>query len=426
VSEGWKEDEAARSEPVPYFCTPQPPQQHLSAVQRTRCAYTRAVPSREAVVAVPFRLICLLVLGHISFTGGRFTLTLQAVALKASPLSIGLLMSLMMVVPMVLAVHMGRWADRLGFARPALLGLGVLAAASLLAAAAPSIAVLCVASIFIGSGFTLAHVALNNAVGQLAAPNQLTRAFSMLALGFSISGMTGPLISGFIIDRFGHAVTFLCLMFFALASVGMLIPFAREAAQTRPPAAPAQAASVIDLLRHGPLRTVLFVSALLSMGWDVFTFVAPLHAVRSGLNATEAGLLMGSFGAGTFAIRLLLPALAARVTEWRALSWALFVTALCYVIFPLTHTLPVMLASSFAMGLSLGCGQPMAMSLLHLTAPPSRAGEAVGVRSSIVSATQTLFPLLFGALGSALGVAAVFWAAAAVMASGGAFARRIK
>ena len=112
------------------------------------------------------------------------------------------------------------------------------------------------------------------------------------------------------------------------------------------------------------------------------------------------------------------------MTEWRTLSWALFVTALCYVIFPLAATLPLMLTAAFAMGLSLGCGQPMAMSLLHLTAPPSRAGEAVGMRTSIVSASQTLFPLLFGALGSALGVGAVFWAGATVLASGGAFARR--
>lgn len=367
-----------------------------------------------------------MVLGHLAFTGSRFTLTLQAVALDASAFSIGLVMSLMMVVPMLLAVHMGRWADRLGGMRPAVLGLAVLAAAGPVAALAPSIPVLCVASVFIGSGFMLANVALNNAVGHLAPPHQLTRVFSVLALGFSISGMTGPLLAGFVIDYFGHAATFLCMMGFALASLAMLVPLARNSAGVAAPEAAGRPASVIDLLRHGPLRTVLVVSALLSMGWDVFTFVAPLHGARSGLSATATGLLMASFGAGTFAIRLLLPVLSAHMTEWRTLSWALFVTALCYVVFPLTRTLPLMLAASFAMGLALGVGQPMAMSLLHLTAPPSRAGEAVGIRSSIVSASQALFPLVFGALGSALGVAAVFWVAAAVLASGGAFARRTK
>ena len=384
------------------------------------------MPFREAVLAVPFRLICLLVLGHAAFAGNRFTLTLLAVHLNASPLSIGILMSLLMVVPMVLSVHMGRWADRFGFARPAVLGLGMMAAAGLVAALLPAMQALYVASVFIGSGYTMAHVAINNAVGQMAPPRQLTRSFSVLALGFSVSGVGGPLIAGFAIDHFGHTAAFLCLLGFALVSLALLLPLAREPVPSAPRDVAAEPPSVIGLLQHAPLRAVLIVSGLLAMGWDMFMFLAPLHGARSGLSATATGLLMGAFGAGTFAIRLLLPVVNARMTEWRTLSWALFVTAVCYVVFPLAGTLPLMLAAAFAMGLSLGCGQPMAMSLLHLTAPPSRAGEAVGMRTTIVSASQTLFPLVFGALGSAVGVGAVFWAGATVLASGGEFARRRK
>ena len=178
--------------------------------------YTRPVPFREAARSVSFRLICLLVVGHLAFSGDRFMLTLQAVALKASPLAIGVLMSLLMVVPMVLSIHMGRWADRLGFARPAAAGLVMLALANVLAGLAPTMSMLYVASVFIGSGYTLAHVAVNNAVGQLAPARQLTRSFSMLALGFSTSGMTGPLIAGFVIDHLGHPAAFFGMLGFAL------------------------------------------------------------------------------------------------------------------------------------------------------------------------------------------------------------------
>jgi MFS family permease len=382
------------------------------------------VPFREAVSAAPLRLIGLLVLGHAAFAGNRFILTLQAVALQASPLAIGILMSLLMVVPMVLSIHMGRWADRLGFARPAVFGLGVLLVGSLLPAVLPTMPVLYVASVLIGSGYTLAHVAINNAVGQLSAPSQLTRSFAIVALGFSISGMTGPLIAGLAIDHLGHAAAFLLMLLFAAVPFGMLLPLAREPVPATAHDAAARPASAFALLQHGPLRAVLIVSGLLSMAWDMFMFLAPLQGARAGLSATAIGLMMGAFGAGTFSIRLLLPVFSARMGEWRILSWALFFAALCYVAFPLAGTLPLMLAAAFAMGLAVGCGQPMAMSLLHLTAPPSRAGEAVGMRTSIVSASQTFFPLVFGALGSAIGVAAVFWAGATVLASGGAFARQ--
>ena len=363
-------------------------------------------------------------LGHVAFAGNRFTLTLQAVALHASPFVIGLLMSLLMVVPMVLSIHMGRWSDRFGFARPAGLGLAALALGSLIAGLLHTMPALYVASVLIGTGYTMAHVGVQNAVGQLTPAHQLTHSFSVLALGFSVSGMTGPLVAGFVIDHLGFAAAFLGMLAFAAVSLGMLWPFLRRTEPASVAAPPPEPGPVLDLLRHPPLRAVLIVSGLLTMAWDMFQFLVPLHGARAGLSATLTGTLMGAFGAGTFAIRLLLPLIHARMSEWRILSWALFVAALCYVLFPLAGTLPLMLAAAFSMGLSVGCGTPMAMSLLHLTAPPSRAGEAVGVRTSIVSASQTFFPLVFGALGSAVGVGGVFWAGATVLASGGAFARR--
>lgn len=373
---------------------------------------------------MPFRLICLLVLGHVAFAGNRFTLTLQAVALQASPFAIGLLMSLLMVVPMVLSIHMGRWADRLGFARPAAAGLAALALGSLIAGVLRSMPALYVASVLIGTGYTLAHVAVQNAVGQLTPARQLTHSFSVLAMGFSVSGMSGPLVAGFVIDHLGYTAAFLGMLAFAAVALGMLWPFLRQRAVAPAAGWPAAPGPVLDLLRHPPLRAVLVVSGMLTMAWDMFQFLAPLHGARAGLSATLTGTLMGAFGAGTFAIRLLLPLIHARMSEWRIMSWALFVAAVCYTVFPLAATFPLMIGAAFAMGLSVGCGTPMAMSLLHLTAPPSRAGEAVGVRTSIVSASQTFFPLVFGALGSAVGVGAVFWAGATVLASGGAFARK--
>lgn len=68
----------------------------------------------------------------------------------------------------------------------------------------------------------------------------------------------------------------------------------------------------------------------------------------------------------------------------------------------------------------------MIMSLIHLTAPPGRTGEAVGVRSSLINASQTILPLLFGALGSAVGMVPVFWTLAAFLCAGGVFAGRRK
>jgi hypothetical protein len=64
------------------------------------------------------------------------------------------------------------------------------------------------------------------------------------------------------------------------------------------------------------------------------------------------------------------------------------------------------------------------MSLLHVTAPPERTGEAVGLRAAITSLGQTVLPLAFGAVGTALGMQPLFWTAAVVLGVGGGYAAR--
>jgi MFS family permease len=87
-------------------------------------------------------------------------------------------------------------------------------------------------------------------------------------------------------------------------------------------------------------------------------------------------------------------------------------------------TVGTMLPLALALGVVLGCGQPVVMSLLHVTAPPERTGEAVGLRAAITSLGQTVLPLAFGAFGTALGMLPLFWAAAALLGVGGGYAAR--
>lgn len=380
---------------------------------------------REIATGIPHRLVVLLVLAHVAFAGGRFTLTLAAVARHASAFEIGALLGLIMVLPMLLAVRTGRWCDRVGYVLPAAIGLAMLAASCAVAAASTSMASLYPASVLVGSGFMLTMIAVNNVIGQASDPARLTHAFSLLTMGFSLSGVVGPLICGFVIDHFGYAPAFLVLLLFCTASMLTLAAAGKVHVVPRRES-PAVSASVRDLVTREPLRSIFIVSAVISIGWDLFMFLAPLHGVRSGLSATATSLVIGVFGVGTFAIRVVLPRITSGVSQWRALSVSLFVTALCYLAFPLATTLQFLIPAAFAMGLALGCGQPMAMSLIFLSAPPERSGEAAGVRSTITSFTQTVLPLVFGAIGTALGVFAVFWIGAVLMAAGGAFASRRK
>jgi MFS family permease len=331
-----------------------------------------------------------------------------------------MLMSLLMLVPTFVAVHVGRWVDRSGYHRPTSLGLAGLVLGGAAAALLPGLAGLAVASLLVGTGFMLAHVAVNNAIGHIAGASGRTRAFGLMAVGFSLSALVGPMVAGAAIDLVGYGWAFAILAVFPLAAGALL---------RRAPAMPAldptrerTSHGVLDLLRLPRLRAVLLVSALISAAWDLFTFLVPLHGAQSGLSATAIGLVAGAFGVGSALVRLALPWIARRVPEWKLLGGALVLAGLGYIAFPFCVTVGTMLPLALVLGMVLGCGQPIVMSLLHVTAPPERTGEAVGLRAAITSLGQMVLPLAFGAFGTAVGMLPLFWAAGAILGVGGGFA----
>jgi len=371
-------------------------------------------------------LVAIMVLAHIAFTGGRVSLTLYAIKLHAPTVVVGLLVSLLSIVPMVLSVHMGRWTDRVGVFKPTLIALIAIIIGTLLPALLPAVALLCVASVVMGTGFMLMHVAINNAVGHASTPANRTQAFTVLALGFSTSSTLGPVIAGFLIDHAGHATTFMVLTVFPLLSLAALLLARQGAAPHVPHALPPEGAHVMDLLRDGPMRAVFIVSGLLSMSWDMFTFMVPVQGTRVGLSASSIGIIMGTFGVATFIVRLAMPWLARRLNEWQTLTFALGVSAFVYLLFPLFTALPLLLLLAFVLGLGLGSAQPMVMSLIHVVAPTGRTGEAVGVRTSLLNTSQVFMPLLFGGLGTAAGMVPAFWILAVILSGGGVYAGKRK
>jgi len=374
---------------------------------------------------MPLRLVILLtIFTHTAYAGARVAVSLLAINLSATAATIGAIMSLFAVLPMLFSVSAGRLIDRIGVGRPMVAASALTAAGAALAYFWPTLLALAVVSTVVGSGFMLFHLAVSNLVGATGRPEDRPRNFSRFSMGFSISGFLGPMIAGFAIDHLGFRNAFLVLAAFPLLT--FLALMARR--RTLPAASPAHdhgsRRRVMDLVGAHDVRTVFVISATLSMGWDLFTFVVPIYAARIGHSASTIGVIMGAFAVATFLVRVVLPGLARRFGEWRMLAGAFLTGCAIYAAYPLATPAPVLIALAFVLGLGLGSSQPMVLSLLYNAVPPGRAGEAVGVRNTLVNASQTLMPLLFGALGSALGMVPVFWTMAAFLAVGGWFAAR--
>ncbi len=363
-------------------------------------------------------LIAVAVAAHVALGAARVTTSLYALSLQASEFTVGTLIALFAVFPMLLAVPMGRVIDRSGVRRPLMAGCVVASIGVTLAATVKALAVLYVAAILIGTGFMAIFIAAQHAVGTLAAHDQKAAGFSRLSVGFSISAFLGPLIAGFTIDHASHAAAFgacgvFTLLAFVIASGRTLRELPLQAA-----GAHQQKGSPLQLLRNRELRGVYVVGILLAAAWDMFTFVTPIRGTQLGFSATTIGMILASFSAATFIVRIAMPGIVRRFHEWQVLTGALLAAALCYALLPFMQQPLSMAATAFALGLALGSGQPNVLALLHTGAPPGRGAEAIAIRASIGNLSAVSLPLAFGAAGATLGLFAVFWGLGAIVACG--------
>jgi MFS family permease len=374
------------------------------------------------------RIIAIAVLAHMAFVSARMTGSLYVLANKASTFTVGVMMSLFALVPMLIAVRAGRWLDAVGPRRPTLIGLGMMVGGVSLPAifsyANADVAPMLVAAALIGTGSTLAQLSVQQLVGERADPNHRAAAFSWLALGASIAGLVGPVVSGLLIDAVGHRATFAVLVVVVIAALALtwanraLLPV-RDGTVTGP-----EPLHPFELLKYTELRRTLTATVLISMSWDLQTFVVPVHGTRVGLSASEIGFVLGAFAVATFTIRLAMPWLSRRFSEWQVLTYTLFNTTVAFLLFPFFSSLAPLMAVAFLLGLGLGAAQPNVMSLLHARSPAGRVGEALGLRTTIMNSSHVVLPLVFGAFGSVLGAAAMLWAMAAVVCGGGTAALR--
>lgn len=366
----------------------------------------------------------LTVLTHLSFAGGRVVLALSAIHYQASPFVVGVVMSLLTVIPMLFALRWGRWVDRVGVRVPMLSGVAAILLAMVLGWASPRLETLFAVSLLMGSGFFLYHIAAGQAAGLIGAPEDRVKNFSLLALAFSISGFLGPTAAGFAIDGIGHDDAMLLLSAGALVNVVVFATLKIEPPRAAAPAAQGEKRRVADLLRIPGFRLVFIVSGVLSMAWDLFAFVTPIYGTQIGLSATTIGIILGAFGAAVLAVRFVLPLVARRVNEWRVLIAGMLLSGAALLAFPLIQGVPLLLALAFLLGVGLGGTQPLIMSLLYGKAPPGRGAEVLSIRTWLINLTHTGVPLAFGALGAALGMLPVFWAMGASLLVSGCVAAR--
>ena len=364
-------------------------------------------------------IVLLAMLNQIALKGSKMLLALYAIELGAGPFAIGVLVAMYAVFPLLLAVFAGKVSDRFGMRWPMVFGSLGLALGLAAPPLFPGLQTLYLSPLVIGLAWIFFHVATHNLVGSLGEAGTRTRNFGTFSLGAAVSGVIGPLLTGFAVQSLGHLATYGCLALIA-AGPGLVLLLwpgalpARVHKEKQP-----RDQSVLDLLKNPALRRTLITSGMILTGIELYTFYVPIFGHSIGLSAPQIGIILGMLAAAAFAVRVGMPALVRRFGEEKVLTASLFVSAATYLLFPLFRDATTLAVVSFVLGLGLGCGQPLSIVLTYNYSPPGRAGEALGLRLTVNKLTQLAVPLAFGSLAAAFGIYPVFWTNAVLLAAGG-------
>jgi len=364
-----------------------------------------------------YQIFTLSLFNMMGVRAGRVLVALYALDLGAQAFAVGMLAATFAVFPGVLSWPVGILADRVGSRWPLLIGTTSLAFAAIAPYFFPGLPALFVASAMIGLSFAFFNVSTQNLIGLLGKSQDHARNFSNFSLVQSVASIVGPLLVGVGIDNAGYGITCLYLATLSLVPVVMLL--IRGSSLPGAMRETKAAGSVLHALKAPGMWRVLATGSLVVTGIELYQFYLPVYGHGIDLSASAIGFILAMFSAASFVVRLVMPLLLARWSQEKVLAYSFYIAATSLVLLPYFQSVAVLALISFLLGLGMGCGQPITMTMAFTNSAEGRTGEIMGLRVTVNNLTRVVVPVLFGTIGSLFGLFVVFWVNALMLGSGG-------
>src|SRR5574338_921990 len=358
------------------------------------------------------RLLVVSVLVTAAVFGTRPLISYRALALNASVVELGRIASSFAIFALVPSIPVGRAVDRFGQQRAIVLGSLVVAIGCLLAWASPSVLSVALSEAVLGLGQLTVVVGSHSALatnGPVASRDMRIGTYMTVA---SLGQSVGPLVAGVLLDR-GAGDVFLALgalgaLFGAGVgtTLGLIRPAARGAQET------AGGPLIRRMLGKPTMRSALVASIALLAAVDLMIAYLPLIGEERGIPPATIGLLLGTLGLAQMVARLFIGPLLAVLGHARTLIIAGAVPAvaiplIAFVSPPLVPAaLTVVLVA--VIGLFLGLGQPVTVTLAAVSAEPGASGVAMSMRMAANRLGQTVIPVAAAGAAGRAGATGIF------------------
>ncbi|RXZ80818.1 MFS transporter [Paenibacillaceae bacterium] len=359
---------------------------------------------------------------HLMMGITRPFISLFAAELGADTFEIGMLASTYALLPLILAIPIGKAADRLSDRLPILLGITAASAGIAIPYLFPYLASLYVSQALVGISLIAVMITLQKVIGHMSVSANRDQHFGWLTVSVALSGVAGPIVGGMLVQYYSYGTAF------AAAAASGLLPFLLSFAlpvRSRSEIHPREQEktdSALSLLRIPMLRKALATSALVLYSRDVYIAYFPLFASQFGMSVSTIGWIIGVQALMMVIVRLFLSRLTAKFGREIVLWGSIALAGCAFLLVPLSHEIVLCGFVSALMGAGLGCGQPLSMTTTYNASPPHRTGEVLGLRLAFNRLTQMIAPLFFGLVGAWAGIVAVFYVSGTFLIGGAMFA----
>lgn len=356
----------------------------------------------------------------------RIATSYQAIELGLGALELGLISAGFALLPLILAVPLGRMIDDRGDFLAILAGaLGLLIAIIAFNLMAASVLGLLMSTIILGSAHFLSMVGQHSYVASNTDATKQDSQFGWYAAAISFGQMIGPMaiaaLSNGTAPDLG-AVYLVCvpLAFLHLSTLILLF----RSGKTRRRKTTGTHRPVGELLRIKGVWLAILAGVAVMSGMDLLTIYLPLLGIERNIDASIIAALVTVRAGFTLLSRASYGYLVTKFDRGMFLSLTIGSAGLACIALVVPLPTPLLFAAVAVFGFGLGAALPITLSWISEIAPSRDRGMVFSLRQSVLRASQVVIPLAGGGLAALTGIGSVFFVLTAFLCMTAIITRR--
>jgi MFS family permease len=351
----------------------------------------------------------------------------RLLGLGAGAREVGFVTAAFALLPLFLAIPLGRSADRRR-APLVTVGCAIQVVACMLLAWAQTPLTLGAASAVLGLGHLGVALGVQEVIARESGDRHHDRDFGLLTAGVSLGQLIGPLIGGFVLDQGDSLLT--ATRHAMLIAAVVVVPATLLAALGER----GRGAGAGDTVsRRGSVRTILqtrgvpagiFASIAVLSAADIFTAYMPVIGEQRGIAPGAVGVLLALRAGASMATRIGIGRIVARVGRERLIILSALGAAVSLGAISFVHGVLELAMLCLVTGVGLGFGQPLSMTLIVQLVPEYARATALAVRLTGNRVGQVAAPAAAGIVAGSAGARSVFLVLSALLGSSALAVRR--